>query len=228
MDASKKEILAILEYFKFCRSRREVFLEAVEYNALYVAITFDLYRREQRKKRMQQILSSYKGQESIKFKELREKIFLGLINLINNYRDFLGEIYMEIEAGNKQAGQYFTPYSVSKLISRVTFATPPEQNKVITLCEPACGSGGMVVATADTLNEIHFNYTDKLLVVANDVDRNCVYMAYLQISFAAVPAIVKRQDTITQEIYDVFLTPAFTLQASKFWRIYQNLEKKGE
>lgn len=228
MNIYKKEIMAALERFRYCRSRREVFLDAVEYDALFIATTFDLYNRDKRLLRMQEISKLYSGQDAELFAKIRESIFKGLSELINNFEDFLGDLYMEIEAGNKQAGQYFTPYEVSKFMAGVAFAIPPDPERAFTLNEPACGSGGMVIAAADTLNELHFNYADKLLVVANDIDRNCVNMTYLQISFAAVPAVVKWQDTLTQVTHDIFITPAFALQRSKFLRMYEKLENKGE
>ena len=123
----------------------------------------------------------------------------------------------KIEAGNKNAGQYFTPYDVSKFMAAITLGEPPD--KPFILNEPCCGSGGMVVAAADVLQSRGYNYTDKMLVVANDIDRHCVLMAYTQLSFAAVPAVVQWQDTLTQETWDTFYTPAYTLQASKFNRM---------
>ena len=136
--------------------------------------------------------------------------------------DYLGELYMQIEAGNKNAGQYFTPYDVSKFMAEITLGELPD--KPFILNEPCCGSGGMVIAAADVLQSRGYNYTDKMLVVANDIDRHCVFMAYTQLSFAAVPAVVQWQDTLTQETWDTFYTPAYTLQASKFNRMLHGRE----
>ena len=214
----KKQIIKQLDRFQYSRSRREVFLDAVEYNALSVATKFDIYKRKERLARMDEILKSYTGGDAEAFSSIRTDLFLLLQGMLDDYGDHLGEIYMEIEAGNKHAGQYFTPYHVSKLMAEITLGNVKDREKILTLNEPCCGSGGMVVAAADVLAEQDFNYTDKLLVVANDIDRNCVNMAYLQISFAAVPAIVHCQDTFTQKISDTFVTPAFALQYPKFKR----------
>lgn len=218
MNEHKKQIIKQLDRFQYSRSRREVFLDAVEYNALSVATKFDIYKRRERLTRMDEILKSYTGGDAAAFSSIRTDMFLLLQGMLDDYGDHLGEIYMEIEAGNKQAGQYFTPYHVSKLMAEITLGNVKDREKILTLNEPCCGSGGMVVAAADVLAEQDFNYTDKLLVVANDIDRNCVNMAYLQISFAAVPAIVHCQDTFMQKISDTFVTPAFALQYPKFKR----------
>ena len=82
----------------------------------------------------------------------------------------------------------------------------------------------MVIAGDALWQSRGYNYTDKMLVVANDIDRHCVFMAYTQLSFAAVPAVVQWQDTLTQETWDTFYTPAYTLQASKFNRLLHSRE----
>lgn len=86
----------------------------------------------------------------------------------------------------------------------------------------------MVVAAADVWKEQGFNYTDKALVVANDIDRNCVLMSYLQISFTGMPAVIKHQDTISQKIWDRFITPAFSMQYTKFKRVYDDLSNQDQ
>ena len=183
----KKEILKKLDRFQYSRGRREVFLDAVEH-----------------------MVSNYKGQDGALFFMLQTDMLSLLKDIHQKPGDYLGELYMQIEAGNKNAGQYFTPYDVSKFMAEITLGELPD--KPFILNEPCCGSGGMVVAAADVLQSRGYNYTDKMLVVANDIDRHCVFMAYTQLSFAAVPAVVQWQE------------PAYTLQASKFNRMLHGRE----
>lgn len=223
MEDYSKQVLKSLDRFQYSRGRREVFLDAVEYNALRIATKFDITRQEERITRMKDILSGYKGNDAEEFHELTTNITLLLKGMLDNFGDHLGRIYMEIEAGNKQAGQYFTPYDVSKVMAKITLGKIKDNGKILTINDPCCGSGGMIVAAADILAAQHFNYADKMLAVVNDIDRNCVNMAYLQLSFAAIPAVVKWQDTFTQETHDTFITPAFALQFPKFKRAYESL-----
>lgn len=219
MTDLKKDILKRLDRFQYSRSRREVFFDAVEYTALNIATKFDLEKREDRLARMESILSGYKEYDRAEFYRLMTDMVNLLKGMPDNFGDHLGAIYMEIEAGNNNAGQYFTPYDVSKLMASMTLGELPD--KPFTLNEPCCGSGGMAIAAADVLHERGYNYVKNMLVVANDIDRNCVNMAYLQLSFAAIPAVVQWQDTMTQEVWDTFYTPAYMLQASKFKRLLQ-------
>lgn len=226
MEDYRKKILKTLDRFQYSRGRREVFLDVVEYVALTVATQFDPFKQEERNNRMQEIVANYKGNDGTTFCALLTDMLSYLKRLPKSFGDYLGDMYMEIEAGNKNAGQYFTPYDVSRLIAEVTISEPTDKDQPITLCEPCCGSGGMALAAAEVLQNYGFNYADKLLVVANDIDRHCVLMAYTQLSFAAIPAIIKWQDTLTQKTWDAFVTPAFALQFDKFSRIYHGKESQ--
>jgi hypothetical protein len=99
---------------------------------------------------------------------------------------------------------------------------------VITLNEPTCGAGGMVLAAADVLwNKHKFNYADRMVVVAQDIDIRCVYMTYLQAALAGIPAIVYHCNTLTMQVWDAFYTPAYLFQWPKFQRALRN-PKDGE
>ncbi|EBS4549408.1 hypothetical protein DQK32_26720, partial [Salmonella enterica subsp. enterica serovar Newport] len=72
--------------------------------------------------------------------------------------DFLGQLLMTLELGNQYLGQYFTPYSLSYTMARLNMADrlPELKNgsrEYITVCDPACGAGGMIVATAEAMLE---------------------------------------------------------------------------
>ena len=87
------------------------------------------------------------------------------------FTDVLGPYYLDIAAhSSKQArGEFFTPPELSKLIARMVF--DPEaiksEGKPITLNEPACGSGGMVLAAAELLAP---DSVDLLRVTAQDIN----------------------------------------------------------
>ena len=140
----KKEILKKLGRFQYSRGRREVFLDAVEHMALTIATKFDPLKQEERADRIAEIVSNYKGQDGALFFMLQTDMLSLLKDIHQKPGDYLGELYMQIEAGNKNAGQYFTPYDVSKFMAAITLGEPPD--KPFILNEPCCGSGGMVVA----------------------------------------------------------------------------------
>lgn len=70
-------------------------------------------------------------------------------------------------------GQYFTPKNVCSLMAQCTLANVEAlQKKVITLNDPACGSGRTLLASHVFLQEKHL----RDYCVAQDIDRVCVKM----------------------------------------------------
>lgn len=214
----KKRIIKNIDFFLYKRDKIQVFTDAVEYNALKFAIIVSPKKQEERIMRIRDIFDTYADEKDKQhFDSICSDMSDMLSQMIDNYGDHLGEIYMELSGGKKAAGQYFTPYDVSRLMAEMTVGqTDLSKDKILTFNEPCCGSGGLIIATADALNERGFNYTSNAVFIANDIDRNCALMCYLQTSWAAMPAIILHQDTITQKAWDEFITPAFALQYPKF------------
>lgn len=215
----KKRIVKNLDLFLYKRNKVQVFIDAVEYNALKLAIVASPLKQEERIMRIKDILDVYYSDEKDKqtFDSICSDMTDMLSEMIDNYGDHLGEIYMELSGGKKAAGQFFTTYDVSRLMAEMTVGqTDLSDHKILTFNEPCCGSGGMIIAVADTLNAKGYNYTNDAVFVANDIDRNCALMCYLQTSWAAMPAVVLHQDTLTLKTWDKFITPAFALQYSRF------------
>lgn len=222
----KKQIIKDIEFFLYRRDKISVFTDAVEFDALDLSIRTVPYKQAERIERMNQILAVYTDeQERKKFGEICSGINNMLSKMLEHYSDHLGEIYMELSGGKNAAGQYFTPYCVSRLMAEMTVGQSDlSGDKILTFNEPCCGSGGIIIATADALNERGFNYTSNAVFVANDIDRNCALMCYLQTSWAAMSAVVLHQDTLTQKTWDTFYTPAYALQANKFNRLLHDRE----
>lgn len=105
------------------------------------------------------------------------------------FRDFAGEIYMASGTSSDKAGQFFTPYHVSHLMAECNFdkdklkaeiAADPDH--VITIAEPTCGAGGLIVAAIDVLKDAGINYAWNAFVDCGDIDDRCVHMTYLTLS----------------------------------------------
>ena len=130
--------------------------------------------------------------------------------------DVLGAIYMEAGCGNKNTGQFFTPFHVSLACAQLT-VREQDVNEAHPLYfnEPSAGSGGMVIAAARALKERGINYQNCMKVVAQDLDWNCVYMTYVQLSLYGVDGIVVQGNTLTEPLTSlkaypkerVFITP---------------------
>lgn len=135
-----------------------------------------------------------------------------LISLDMGMKDFLGEMFNMNGLGEHRKGQFFTPYHVSKLMGRLHFINLKvdiENKDFITMCEPCCGSGGMVIAFADCMKEEGINFQQKLYVEAMDIEEICYKMAYLQLSLLGIAAKVQLGDSLTLKVKETLYTPMF-------------------
>lgn len=129
-------------------------------------------------------------------------ISLALSCLVNEmekkpFTDILGDFYLEIAShSSKQArGEFFTPPEISKLMARMTFDVDAIKSKAlpITVNEPACGSGGMVLAVAEIFAP---DSVDLLRVTCQDINPLAVDMCYINTTLWGIPAQVILGDTI--------------------------------
>lgn len=132
------------------------------------------------------------------------------------FRDFAGEIYMDSGTSNGQAGQFFTPYHVAKLMAECNFdkeklkaEIAEDPDRVITIAEPTCGAGGLIVAAIDVLKDAGINYAWNAFVDCGDIDSRCVHMTYLTLSLLGVPAVVRRGDALMLDYSETWYTPAY-------------------
>lgn len=169
---------------------------------------------------------------SDKLKERREKEYLeiamkytkeemkgmcqmsGMLSILieKEFNDWLGAIYMGSGCGSKNTGQFFTPYHLSRMTAKTAVNTMKNEEE-INVMEPSAGAGGMIIALADTLDEIGIDYQKKLKVVARDLDWLAVYMTYVQLSLYGIDAAVIQGDALNGEKIEeipksrVLLTP---------------------
>ena len=132
------------------------------------------------------------------------------------FRDFAGELYMDSGTSSSKAGQFFTPFSVSSVMAEVDIDTDKmkmeiaeDPDKVITIYEPTCGAGGIIVAATDKLRRANINYSWNAFVDCGDIDPRCVHMTYLTLSLLGVPAVVRRGDALALDYSEAWFTPAY-------------------
>lgn len=129
--------------------------------------------------------------------------------------DFLGEVSGQLEVLDSYKGQFFTPYSVSRMMAQMLIKDADkvlEQDGYITILEPASGAGGMVLACADVIQGLGYNPMTSMLVHTIDISPLCYHMCYLQLTWRGVPAFVNLGDTLRLEMYE----GAWTVHALPF------------
>ena len=208
----------------------QLITDVLECGAISIANTVDLANRAEREEQYLKIMEKYHPDEQKIIAEVFTMIYKLLSSVVydnGRFDEYLGELFMRCNQGNSGIGQFFTPYHVSKLMAKISLGSDviaqAENDGVITVNDPCCGGGGMLMAALDVLkNDYHINYTRNCFIDCGDIDRRCVYMTYLQLSLAGVPAIVKHQDAISRELWSVWRTPAYVFQYPRFHR-YENL-----
>ena len=129
-------------------------------------------------------------------------------------RDVLGETYMQLGIANRDQGQFFTPYSVAQLIASMQLTDAPAQltaRAFLTIYEPGCGAGAMIIAMTQALAAQGIEYQTKVHVTADDISAAAVHMAYVQLSLLGVPALINRRNSLTLEHFDTWPTPTHVL-----------------
>lgn len=225
------DILKLVGKAIYKTSIYELLSDIFKCGAIAISNQFDMTQRAKREEEYKRVIKKYDTDTQNLIAEIFANIYVLLTNCINSsigFNDYLGELYMRSNTSSSQAGQFFTPYHVSKMCAEVTIDEAVvkkaiENDEIITQYEPTCGSGGMVLAAADILyNKYHFNISRNLLVVCGDIDERCVHMTYLQLSLAGIPAVIYHQDALTLETWGVWETPAYLMQ----WRRFKHLLEK--
>lgn len=212
----EKELIALLRSFGHSRRHLEVFSDFVEMGALAMSNAVDPRQRAAREARYLTIIGRYNKDEAQRFARM-----LGALTLAHEHHmaatgptDVLGSVYMTMGLGDPSAGQFFTPFSVSRLMAGIAMVDVRDQiarQRFVTMMEPACGAGGMVIAAASVIAEAGLNFQDTLHATAIDVDVRCVHMTYLQLALLHIPAVVLHGNALSQKIFDVWRTPAHIL-----------------
>lgn len=123
-------------------------------------------------------------------------------------QDILGDIYHELRLNNEWNGQFFTPNHICRLMAQLANVDVPEDKEgPITINEPACGSGTMVIGAVWAMQRKGIDYRRKSFFVAQDIDIRCVWMAYIQLSLYGIPAVVIHGNTLTMETWSQWYTP---------------------
>lgn len=156
-----------------------------------------------------EIANKYTPEEVTILAELLAQVAM---TLFQKPDDVLGSVFMRLNLNNHYKGQFFTPYHVSKLMAEMSLNDADEvikQKGFITCCEPCCGAGGMAIAFADVIKSKGHDVRKEVCIDAIDIDFKCVLMTYIQLSILGVPARVIHGNSLSQETWDVWYTPAY-------------------
>ena len=225
------EIIKLIDRSAYTVDRSKLISDVFACGALAISNLVDFTQYDEREEQYKQIMNGYKPKERELIVEIFSKIFelLSSVTYDNGkFDDYLGELFMRCNQGNKNTGQFFTPYHISHFMAGAALTNADvetEAKNIISICDPCSGGGGMLMAALDVLkNDYKVNYAYHCFIEADDIDIRCVHMTYLQLALAGVPAIVCHQNTLTKELWSVWKTPAFIFQYLRFRKYDINLK----
>lgn len=213
---TRSRVQAIVMLFERCQYRHDlyaVFSDWCECAAIALSNSIDLRNREKREARYLEIIKRYDRDIVDIFPEILSQVQLAFEI---GSTDVLGQVFHSLELHNKARGQFFTPYSLCQLMARMTIDPEVMKRKIdergyMTAHEPAVGAGAMIIALAEAMRDAGFNYQRQLHVMAVDIDRRAVHMAYIQFFLMHIPAVVIEGDTLRMEFRDEWFTGAHIL-----------------
>ena len=219
MNPKIKELSkAIRKVSHSCHSY-EVFEDFIQLAATQISNSVDPVHFESRHVAALETQKKYSDDENRRMCEAFEML-CGIINenlLCGEFEDILGRIFEELRI--KVKGQDFTPDCISRLAAAMIF---PEKMILpecgyITLSEPACGSGAMILAAAARLISSGISCFEQCVVFAADIEIRAVHMAYLQLALNGIPAVVVHGNILTCQEYDCWYTPMY-INRKWVWR----------
>lgn len=223
----RKNLIKLIEANGRQHGTWQVFSDFVEMAAISLSNAVDRAQSEGREARYMEIVSRYSREEVERFPQMLGEL---VMELENGPADVLGQVFMEMELGNKWHGQFFTPYEICRLMAGMMVDDHMrgliEARGFIRANEPTSGGGAMIIALADEMQRVGINYQRHLHVVAQDLDIKAVHMTYVQLALLHIPAVVIQGNTLALEERSRWYTPAHVL-GGWGWKL-QAAERRDE
>jgi len=102
--------------------------------------------------------------------------------------DLLGEILQVYRPGATANGAYYTPYPVCRLMAMMNEAQPGES-----VCDPACGSGRMLLASLEVCRE---RFGGQPVLYGVDIDHDAIRACRLNLILAGAYSTVEPADSL--------------------------------
>ena len=209
-----QDIVKMFDILTYSRDTWEIFYDFLELSATCVSNTVDLIHFDEREKKYLDTIKKYTPEHQKLFPEMFAKLVLTLEHeyQTGGFVDVLGNLFHELGLHNKYKGQFFTPQHICTMMGKMLLDEKDKtiaEKGFISVVEPTCGSGAMVLGFAQAMRDCNLNHSQKMLVTAIDIDLKCVYMCYLQLSLYGIPAVVTHGNSLTDEGWSRWETPVY-------------------
>ena len=142
----RNELISEIKTLAQSNGLNTVFTTFLEITATSIAAQMDPQNAEEREKRYQEIASKMTPEMLSSYARIFALLTLVTRAHAEDPCDILGDIYHELRLNNEWNGQFFTPDHICRLMAQLANVDVPEDKEgPITINEPTCGSGTMVI-----------------------------------------------------------------------------------
>ena len=119
------------------------------------------------------------------------------------FTDLIGGYYMEFalsSKGQQWNGEYHTPKPICDMMARMMLGdmeSMPAEGP-ITVCEPACGAGAMILAVGEACSP---EVRRRLRVTAIDINRTACDMAFINTTLWGIPTRIIHGNSLSNEYW---------------------------
>lgn len=213
-----KEFTKLFQTLCVSRSNWQLWADVITGIALAIAniAEKDSQRREEREK-------EFSGCEQRIGMDALVQLYVLIVKALDEdpEQDFLGKLYMDLGLGNHWKGQFFTPYSVCRMMANISVDAEHsiadiKKNGWIGVNDCACGAGATLIAAANELKRHDINYQQNAVFVAQDIDRITAMMCYIQLSLLGCAGYVVVADSLCNPIVGETLLPVIR-EGQEYW-----------
>lgn len=232
LSTYQKRFIDAFQHLTYKQQSWQVWSDFILMAACAISNRVDLNHFEVREKAYLDTIGRYDAKEQRIFPELLAAVVHALD--ADPEQDFLGNLFMQLELGNHWKGQFFTPYSLCRAIGEMQagdLKAVIERKGYISVNDPACGAGALLIAFANAARSIGVNYQNHVLFVAQDIDQTAALMCYIQLSLLGCPGYVVIGDTLSQPATDnlagrdVWYTPLYYSEVWHWRRTFKKLDE---
>ena len=216
---NQREVVKIFLNLSGKYSLWQLWSDFIVMTAIAISNTVDKENALKREEQYLNIVKRYDENTIQKFPHILSLLVMGME--LEPDRDFLGEIYMELNLGNDAGGQFFTPYDVCRLMSEINvpveLSEKIKKDRFVSVNDCACGAGATLIAFANTCRRHGINFQTDVLFTAQDIDFVTACMCYIQLSLLGCPGYVFVGNTITNPCLSADKKGLLPLKTENVW-----------
>ncbi len=191
------------------KNQYEKFKDFVDFS--FWSLSNCIYKDQEIENKYISLASNYKKEEMIVMSEILSLLVLEMEKIPN---DYLGDFLMSIGGGDDFKGQFFTPQHICDFMAELSLSEQDhivKEKGFITLMEPACGAGAMIIGFYKAMLNKGYNPQTQLYVHSTDLCTIVYKMCYIQLSILGISATVVNGNSLTLEEFDRKSTPFYFL-----------------